>query len=175
MFRSRLRERIVNLALAFSAAIFSLYFGPTKALAQVTGTITGYVTDQSKLAVADARVTVTMVQQDLTRSTQSDTEGFYDLVALPPGVYTIAVEKSGFERTVQSGIVVTVHQNVRADMILRVGAVTQSVTVSGQVPLVDTRSSTVSGLVDDRRIVDLPLNGRNVIGLAKMSVRTRAS
>ena len=133
---------------------------------QVTGTISGYVTDPSGASVAQAAVTATLVEQNITRSTESNPEGYYNFPALQPGTYSVTVEKSGFERIVQSSIAVTTNQNVRLDLSLRLGATTQSVTVNAEAPLVDTRSATVSGLVDDNRVVDLPLNGRNVISLA---------
>ncbi len=76
------------------------------------------------------------------------------------------MEKSGFERLIRTDVTLTVNQNVRVDVSLKVSAVTESVTVKGEAPLVDTRSGTLSGLVDDRRIVDLPLDGRNIISLA---------
>jgi hypothetical protein len=136
------------------------------ARAQVRGTISGYVTDQSAAAVPGATVTVTLVEQNVSRTTETNTEGFYNFEALLPGTYNLSAEKSGFQRLVQTGVALTVNQNVRLDLRLQLGAVTQSVTVMGEAPLVDTRSAAVSGLVDDRRVVDLPLNGRNVIALA---------
>jgi len=133
---------------------------------QVTGTISGYVTDPSGAAVAQTTVTATLVQQNVPRSVESNAEGFYNFPALQPGTYSVTVEKTGFERLVQSNVVLTINQNVRLDLSLHLGATTQSVTVTAEAPLVDTRSATVSGLVDDRRVTDLPLNGRNVISLA---------
>jgi hypothetical protein len=135
--------------------------------AQVTGTISGYVTDPSGAAVPQVKVTATLVQQNVTRTTESNAEGFYNFPALLPGTYTLTAEKSAFQRLTQTDVVLTVNQNVRLDMALQLGAITQTVTVTGEAPLVDTRSPTLSGLVDDRRVVDLPLNGRNVIALAR--------
>jgi hypothetical protein len=134
--------------------------------AQVTGTISGYVTDPSGAAIPEAMVTATSVEQNLSRTTESNAEGFYNFPAMVPGTYTVKAEKSGFEVLTRTDVVVTVNQNVRLDLPLHLGSTTQAVTVTGAPPLVDTRSATISGLVDDRRIVDLPLNGRNVISLA---------
>jgi len=134
--------------------------------AQVTGTISGYVTDPSGAAIPGVKVTATLGGQNIFRTTESSAEGFYNLAAMEPGTYSVSAEKSGFEVLKTTGVVVTVNQNVRLDLPLRLGSTTQEVTVTGAPPLVDTRSGTISGLVDDRRIVDLPLNGRNVIGLA---------
>ncbi len=143
-----------------------LFALPGALQAQVTGTISGYVTDPSGAAVPQATVTATLVQQNVTRSVESNAEGFYNLPALLPGVYTLTAQKSGFERLVQTDVILTVNQNLRLDLKLQLGAVTEAITVTAAAPLVDTRSPTVSGLVDDRRVVDLPLNGRNVIALA---------
>jgi hypothetical protein len=139
---------------------------PGVSLAQVTGTVSGFVTDPTGAAVAGAKVVATLVQQQTQRSVEANDEGFYTFNALPPGDYTIAAEKTGFERLVRSGVTLTVNQNLRVDFRLKLGQISQEVTVAEQAPLVDTRSGALSGLVDDRRVVDLPLNGRNVISLA---------
>mgnify|MGYP002153789003 CR=1 FL=1 len=136
--------------------------------AQVAGTISGYVTDPSGAAIAQASVTATLVRQNVSRTVETNLEGFYNFAALLPGVYTLKAEKAGFQPLVQPDLTLTVNQNLRADMQLKLGAVTEAVTVTGEAPLVDTRSPTLSGLVDDRRVVDLPLNGRNVIALARI-------
>ena len=102
----------------------------------------------------------------MSHTVESNAEGFYNFAALQPGAYSVSVEKTGFERLTQTGVDLSVNQNVRLDLPLRLGTTTQAVTVTGEAPLVDTRSPTLSGLVDDRRVVDLPLNGRNVIQLA---------
>src|SRR5437870_2774356 len=137
--------------------LLSLAVGlPHRLQAQVTGTISGFVTDPSGEAVPEAAVTALLGIQNVTRSVKSNAEGFYNFSALSPGVYTLSTEKSGFERLVQTQVVLTVGQNLRLDFGLKLGAVNQEVTVAGAAPLVDTRSAEVSGLVDDRRIVDLP-------------------
>lgn len=80
----------------------------------------------------------------------------------------MSFEAKGFERQTQTGLELTVGQNLRVDSTRKVGAVETQVTVGAQAALVETTSATLSGLIDDRRIVDLPLNGRNVIGLAEI-------
>jgi hypothetical protein len=150
-------------ALALAVALVIL---PGLSQAQVTGTISGYITDPTGAAIVGATVTATLVQQNIVRTTESNAEGFYNFPFLLPGTYTLSAEKSGFQKFVQSNVTLTVTQNARVDVRLSLGAVTQAVTVSAEAPLVDTRSAAVTGLVDDRRVVDLPLNGRNVIALA---------
>lgn len=136
--------------------------------AQSAGSLSGYVKDASGAVIPAAKVNVTLVERGTTFTANTNAEGFYNFPALEPGTYTLAVEKQGFRRFVQTGLILTVRQNLRADASLQVGAVTQQVTVSVQAPLVDTASGTISGLVDDRRIVDLPLNGRNVMSLSEI-------
>ncbi len=134
--------------------------------AQGTGNISGYVRDPTGAALPGTTVTAVMNEQHTTRTQKTDAQGFYNFVAMPPGHYTITFEAQGFRREVRSNVELTVSQNARADAQLTVGAVRSEVRVSSTVPLVDTTSNTLSGLVDDRRVVDLPLNGRNVMTLA---------
>ena len=134
--------------------------------AQSTGTISGFVTDPTGAVIPGAPVTATLVDQQVTRTAQSNESGFYIFNAMLPGNYTLAAEKAGFQRLVRTEVNLTVNQNLRVDLALKVGQANETVTVNAEVPLVDTRSATLSGLVDDRRVVDLPLNGRNVIALA---------
>ncbi len=155
-----MRQPASLLLLGIASAAATCLFG------QATGTISGFVTDPSGAVVPGASVTATLIQQQVRRTVESNADGFYTLNAMPPGDYSLTVEKAGFQRLERSGIAVTVNQNLRVDVELRVGQAAETVSVSAEVPLVDTRSATISGLVDDRRVVDLPLNGRNVIALA---------
>ena len=136
--------------------------------AQVTGSISGYLKDPSGAAVPGASVTAVMVEQQVTRKVQTDPEGFYTFVAMLPGTYQISFEAGGFQKLVRSGVRLTVNENIRVDGTLTLGSVETQVNVDEAAPLVDTVSPTLSGLVDDRRVVDLPLNGRNVIALARI-------
>lgn len=136
------------------------------ASAQVTGNISGYARDASGAAVPGATVTAVMSERQATRTAQTDAQGFYSFIGLPPGHYQVSFEANGFQKQVQSGVELTVGQNVRVDGNLSVGTVRNEVEVGTAAPLVDTVSTTLSGLIDDRRVVDLPLNGRNIMGLA---------
>ena len=133
-----------------------------------TGNINGYVRDTTGAIVPNASVTAKMTEQQFVRTAETNAEGFYQLLALPPGTYDVTVEAKGFQRQTQTGLQLTVNQNLRVDASLQVGAVETQVTIDAAAPLVDTTSATMSGLIDDRRVVDLPLNGRNVIGLARI-------
>jgi hypothetical protein len=113
-------------------------------------------------------VTAKMVEQQTTRTAQTNAEGFYTMLALPPGNYEMAFEVKGFQKLAQTGLELTVGQNLRVDSTLQVGAVETQVTVGPEAPPVDTTSATITGLIDDRRVVDLPLNGRNIMSLARI-------
>src|SRR5574340_223164 len=148
-------------------AVFLTMLAGSGALhAQSTGTISGFVADATGAVIPGVPVTATLVDQQVTRPTQTTGSGFYIFNAMPPGNYTLSAEKTGFQRLVRTEVNLTVNQNLRVDLALQVGQASDTVTVNAEVPLVDTRSATLSGLVDDRRVVDLPLNGRNVIALA---------
>ena len=136
--------------------------------AQVAGSISGFVRDPAGAAIAGAEVIAVLTGQQLTRSTQSDSTGFYNLLAMQPGEYAITVTSQGFEKQVQGGVRLTSAENLRLDATLKIGSVQTEVTVSSQATLVNTTSQTLSGLVDDRRVTDLPLSGRNVISLARI-------
>ncbi|HEY6613366.1 MAG TPA: carboxypeptidase regulatory-like domain-containing protein, partial [Vicinamibacterales bacterium] len=97
---------------------------------------------------------------------QSNETGFFDLQALPRGTYVVKVEISGFQTQVQRNVEVTAGANVRLDFALAVGGVTEQVVVSGQATMVESRTATQSNLIDDQRVQDLPMNGRNVVALA---------
>jgi Carboxypeptidase regulatory-like domain len=140
--------------------------GPTPLEAQVAGTISGYVQDQAGGTMPGATVTAESAGQQLVRSTVTNASGFFDLQALPRGVYQVKVEMKGFESQVQKDVEVTAGANVRLDFSLRVGGLAEEVVVSGRMSMVETRNATQSNLIDDQRVQDLPMNGRNVVALA---------
>jgi len=146
-------------------AMLALTARPTAAQS-ANGNIIGYVKDPSGAAIPDVTITAKMVDQQAVRTGHTDETGFYQLLALPPGPYEMRFEAKGFQQQIRTGLELTVGQNLRVDSTLQVGALETRVTVGAEAPLVETASATLSGLIDDQRIVDLPLNGRNVIGLA---------
>jgi len=132
----------------------------------VTGVISGTVVDATKATIPGASVTAVNQETGLKRSTVTNDVGFYEFPSLPPGPYTVTVELTGFKRYEQTDVALTVSQRVRVDAELQLGEITDSITVTGGTIMVDTRSSEISSLVDDKRITDMPLSGRNVISLA---------
>ena len=146
--------------------VLIVLFYPLLLHAQTAGTISGYVQDQGGGTVPGATVTVESAGQQLVRSTQTNTTGFFDLQAVPRGTYLVRVEISGFQTQIQRNVEVTAGANVRLDFVLGVGGLTEEVLVSGQATMMETRNATQSNLIDDQRVQDLPMNGRNVVALA---------
>ncbi|HUQ93675.1 MAG TPA: carboxypeptidase-like regulatory domain-containing protein, partial [Bryobacteraceae bacterium] len=137
-------------------------------LGQGNGTIHGTVTDPSGAAVPNAKVTALLDERGTTRDFTTPAGGDYVFPSLAIGTYTITVEAPGFKSFRRSGVSLTTEQNVRVDVQLQVGNVSESVSVTAEAPLVDSRSSVIGTLIDSRRVTDLPLNGRNIIGLAAL-------
>jgi hypothetical protein len=125
------------------------------------GTIQGGVFDQTGGAIAGATVTVTDVARGVTRALTTDNAGQYVAPSLNPGTYTIRAEAKGFRSVEHSGVLVEVGQNIRLDLIVQPGEQTQTVTVTGEVPAIDTTDATLGGTVSNDSINALPLNGRN--------------
>ena len=133
---------------------------------QSYGKILGTVTDQTGAVVAGATIKVLNTATGISRDTTTDKNGFYEVVSLPIGSYTVAVDKAGFKKVITDAKTLLINQNLRVDLALAVGTSTEVVTVEGQTSGVETVSSTVGQSVISRPIVDLPLNGRNILDLA---------
>jgi hypothetical protein len=133
--------------------------------AQSTATIVGTVRDSSGAVVPGATVSATNKQTAFTMTRQSGEDGAFKLPLLPVGSYDVTVEKTGFQRYVQTGVALAVNDNATIDATLVTGGVTEVVTVAAAAPMIDTQSGTLKGLVDQQRIVDLPLNGRDITQL----------
>jgi len=139
------------------------------ALGQTFGEITGEIKDQSGAVVAGSVVTVTNKATNATRSATSNAAGVYGFPSLPPGVYTLKVEMQGFRTQARNDVEVQVQQTVRIDFTLQVGQITEVIEVAGGAPLLTTESATVGTVIENRRIVELPLNGRNFLQLVSLS------
>ncbi len=133
---------------------------------QTTGIITGRVVDQQGAAVPGASVTALNTLTGFSRTGTSDAEGLYRLAALPVGTYDLTTELQGFSTIDRKGIVVSVGQTITVNFDLALAAVTETVTVTGASPLVESTSSSVGGVVDVTTIENLPLNGRQFANLA---------
>ncbi|HEX3354205.1 MAG TPA: carboxypeptidase regulatory-like domain-containing protein [Terriglobales bacterium] len=129
--------------------------------AQVSASLAGTVTDPSGAAVSAARVTARNSDTGFSRETVTGQAGRYQLFALPVGLYEVRVKKDGFREGIQTGIRLLVGQDASVDMVLRLGAVSEEMKVTGDAAIVSVTTQDISGLVGERQVKDLPLNGRS--------------
>jgi outer membrane receptor protein involved in Fe transport len=151
-------------------ALFCLVlgFGP-RAFSQATsGTIQGVVKDSTGAGIVEAAVTAKNETTGLTRKVSTDANG-YTLYNLPPGTYTITVAKAGFKGASHSGVLLVIDQKLRLDFELVPGSVTESVTVKGEAPLLQTQTMETGEVIQSRQILDLPLLNRDFLQLAKLT------
>jgi len=140
-----------------------------RASAQGAGaTLTGTVMDRSGAVIPRAQITVKNTATGTTRSSETNTAGFYTAPGLPPGNYAVSVTAPGFSTAVRTNITLTVGAQQVLDFTMQVGQVSQTVEVTEEAPTVDLASSTISGSVDQRAVVELPLNGRSWSDLATL-------
>jgi hypothetical protein len=155
-----------GLALCFC---ITLIFSPPLSAQTTYGSIAGTVTDPSGAAITDAQVTVTNVATAEKRVEPTGADGLYSFVNLLPGRYRIDVEKAGFKRTTRSDVIVDVGQSIRIDLTMQVGDVTQTVEVTGETPQLQSETSSLGQVVEERKANELPLNGRNVFNLISLA------
>lgn len=139
----------------------SMLFLAPRSFAQVSATLSGTVTDPSGGAVAGAAITVQNLETGAIRTTTTGNAGRYEVFALRIGEYQVRVTKAGFAEEIRTGIRLTVDQVASVDLTLRLGPVSQQITVNGDAPLVSLTTANVSGLVGEQQVKDLPLNGRS--------------
>src|SRR5579884_1150938 len=149
--------------------LFAVLSGAT-ALAQYTNaTISGVVYDPGGAVVEGATVTIRNAETGYSKTVQTGADGAFLFPATPVGSYQLIVEKPGFAKYVQSGIMLAVNQVANAPVTLKVGDVSQQVTVSADAELVNTQTASVAQVIDTQRIIDLPLNGRQPQALLFLS------
>jgi hypothetical protein len=144
-----------------------LLIGATRsAIAQVTtGTILGTVKDQSAAVLPQVSITVTNVGTGISRSAITGSRGEYRIPALSVGAYEVQAELVGFQSSLHRGITLSVGREAVIDFTLQVGSVAEQVTVTGEAPLLEITTATVSGVVSTQQIRDIPLNARSFIDL----------
>jgi hypothetical protein len=125
------------------------------------GTISGFVLDPSGAAIVGAQITVVSDVTRLQYSTRTNSDGIYVVTNLPPGPYRIQVERVGFKTLIKPDIALKVQDALSINFTLPIGAVSETVTISGGAPLVDTESASVSTVVDRNYVENMPLNGRS--------------
>src|ERR1700739_2130735 len=154
-------ERMTAAIRVLLAIATLLYFSAAAVAQSTSGRILGTMTDQSGAAVAGAIVIVTDVQRGTSRTVTTDESGDYAMPDLQPGTYKIRVEVKGFKTVQRPNVQIEVATDVRADFTLQTGQVTETVTITEEVPLVNTTSATLGGTLSNKEINDLPPNCRN--------------
>ena len=142
---------VLSLFIAFSVPV----------MAQVSAALSGRVTDQTGAGVPGATVTAKDTDLGVSRVTVTDAAGRYELPSLPLGRYEVDATKEGFAAAIREGIVLVVGQDAAADLSLKVGNVNEQVRVVEDAPVVNTTTQDISGLVGEREVKELPLNGRS--------------
>ena len=139
--------------------VLSVLLAPAlPSFAQTFGQITGQVTDGSGGILVGTSVTVTNTQTGATRTTETNSAGSYVFPNLLPGVYNIRVDLQGFQSKVINGVELQVQQTARLDFVLELGSLEVAVQVTGNAPMINTADATVGTVIDNRQIVELPLN-----------------
>jgi hypothetical protein len=152
-------------ALLFVSLCFVIPLGAQTA----SGVITGSVTDTTGAAVAGAKVMLTHEETNQTRNQTANTEGIYEFRALPRGTYRLAVEMAGFKREEIRDVQLTVAQTLQLNVKLQVGQLSEAITVEASAAQVQASEASLAQVIDEKRVRELPLNGRNFMQLAFLS------
>ena len=151
-------DRVVRIVIG---SVLVLLFAATHVLAQATAQINGTVADPSGGVLPGATVTAIQTDTGFRREVVTETDGAFTLTALPIGPYRLEVSLAGFRTYAQTGIVLEINSNPTIAVTLPLGAVAETVSVEASAPLVETRNPAIGGVVENERIEELPLNGRN--------------
>ena len=153
----------------FWHVLFVVFLGVVSAVAQTQASISGVIHDPSGAVIPGVMMTVTNPATNFVRSAISNEAGVYNFPVLQPGRYHIKVELPGFRTITQNDVELQVQQSAGLDFTLQVGDVSQTIEVSGTAALIATENATVGTVIENKRIVDMPLNGRNFLQLVVLS------
>src|SRR5260370_25079303 len=159
MNRCQQFKRIFTLAALLS--VFCLAQG-------VRSTLVGRVTDESGAVIPKTKITVTNTGTNESRLAETNDNGEFVIPQLAPGEYALTAEHESFRKEARKGIVLETGQQARLDLILKCGSVTEQVEVSAAAPLLASENASVGNVVDQKKVVELPLNGRDYLQLAQL-------
>lgn len=158
------KARVIKHFILLSTLLFALSYNlPAQ---DATGRIVGTITDPSGAVIPDVHVVVTNAETHVSRETTTNSSGFYQVLALPIGNYTVSADHKGFNPVTTNSNKLEINQSLKVDVKLEVGSKTETVTVESAASTVETINPTMGSTVSDRSVQDLPLNGRNVLDLA---------
>lgn len=147
-------------------ATLILSIQPQSLAQEATGKIMGTVTDQAGAVVPDVKITVTNIATKIGREATTDKDGSFLVISLPIGSYQVTAEKTGFKRAVSDEQKLLINQALRIDIALQAGAVTETIEIAAGAAVIETSNPTLGQSITSRPLVNLPLNGRNVLSLA---------
>jgi outer membrane receptor protein involved in Fe transport len=154
-----------GLALAFSCA---LWLAPGLAHAQATGSISGTAKDESGAVLPGVTIEATNVGTNSMRTATTGSDGFYTIQLVQPGSYNVRATLSGFSVFSRTGVKVNVSETALVNVPMKVGGQSETVDVTGEAPLIETGNATLGIVIDEKKVVDLPLNGRNFTQLGTL-------
>ncbi|HMJ20448.1 MAG TPA: carboxypeptidase-like regulatory domain-containing protein, partial [Terriglobales bacterium] len=163
-----------NIVLALLGLVVFSTLSSKLSHAQGLGSIAGTVTDPTGAAIASAQITLTQIGTGFAREATTDAEGYYVVPSLRPTQYTLVIKARGFSDTRQN-VTLLADQTLTVNLTLKVGSGNEIIEVQGNAPQVDTMTSTMRQVVEQARISELPLNGRNAAQLTLLSSGTVTS
>jgi hypothetical protein len=168
-------KRNIVLALLGLVVVLTLSsISHAQGLGRIAGTIAGTITDPTGAAIASAQITLTQIGTGFAREAATDIEGYYVVPSLGPAEYAVVIKARGFNDARQS-VTLLADQTLTVNLQLKVGSGNEIIEVQGNAPQVDTMTSTMKQVVEQARITELPLNGRNAAQLTLLSSGTVTS
>lgn len=167
MIRKHFRRVLAAAFVLGLATLAPLHLLHAQAVANAS--VTGRITDSQGANIPGVSVTMISVDTGMAHKVQTNADGIYTLPNLPVGPYRLEASSAGFEKYVQSGIVLRVNDNVEVNVVMTVGSATETIQVEANATMVQTQQNNVSQVIDQRRIVELPLNGRDPTQLITLS------
>jgi Carboxypeptidase regulatory-like domain/TonB dependent receptor len=150
---------------AYSFALVLILIGSVVVIGQSTATLKGTITDEKGAVVPGAKVTATNQATSVERTSESDSEGNYQLAALPVGTYTIKVETQGFKTELVQNLAVEVGRTIERNFQLQVGTVAENISVTAEAPIIENATTSVGTVINQRTVQEIPLNGRHFVDL----------
>ena len=150
---------------AYSFALVLILIGSVVVIAQSTATLKGTITDEKGAVVPGAKVTATNQATSVERTSESDSEGNYQLAALPVGTYAIKVETQGFKTELVQNLAVEVGRTIERNFQLQVGTVAENISVTAEAPIIENATTSVGTVINQRTVQEIPLNGRHFVDL----------